>query len=100
MITTHTVIQMSINVIYETLGTSARIPSNIAIRVSSEGRFMPTRAVKSDFGISILSKRIGYLKIPLLLKANILTCKLLPSVCDGEIKSPSHAIITTKALGR
>ena len=44
MIITHTVIQISMKEMYETLGTSDLTLSNIAMRVSSEVKFIPTRA--------------------------------------------------------
>ena len=41
---TQTVIQMSMKEMYETLGTSDRTPSNMAIKVNNEVKFIPTLA--------------------------------------------------------
>jgi len=48
MIITQTVIQMSMKEMYETFGTSDRTLSNMAIRVSNDVKFIPTRASVCD----------------------------------------------------
>ena len=50
---TQTVIHMSMKEMYETLGTSDRTPSNIAIKVNNEVKFIPTRAEIIVLGIEI-----------------------------------------------
>ena len=51
IIKTQTVIHISMKVMYDTLGTPDLTPSNIAINVSNEVRFIPTRAKRKNIGL-------------------------------------------------